>query len=130
MGILGRVKKEKNTDATSVVQTGTSISHPFWQLNGYTPLSDVNDRVYHAMREGVPIIDSAIAKIVRLVGGFRFETGNDRLDKQMNDFFASINVGGNQTGIQAFVDGYLDQELEKARAVIYKEDPDDPSAER
>ena len=28
------------------------------------------------------------------------------------------------------VDGYLDQELEKARAVIYKEDPDDPSAER
>ena len=28
------------------------------------------------------------------------------------------------------VDGYLDQELEKARAVIFKEDPDDPAAER
>ena len=28
------------------------------------------------------------------------------------------------------VDGYLDQELEKARSVIYKEDADDPSAER
>ena len=28
------------------------------------------------------------------------------------------------------VDGYLDDELKKARAVIFKEDPDDPAAER
>ncbi len=117
MGILGRVKKDKNTDATSVVQTGSSISHPFWQLNGYTPLSNVSDRVYYAMREGVPIIDSAIAKIVRLVGGFKFETGNATLDEQMNCFFSNINVGGNQTGIQAFVDTYLDQLLTYGSAI-------------
>lgn len=28
------------------------------------------------------------------------------------------------------IDGYLDHELEKARSVIFKEDPDDPAAER
>lgn len=28
------------------------------------------------------------------------------------------------------IDGYLDAELEKARSVIYREDPDDPAAER
>lgn len=117
MGIFGRDKKDKNTDATSVVQTGANASHPFWQLSGYTPLSNVNDRIYYAMREGVPIIDSAITKIVRLVGGFRFETGNELLDRQINSFFANINVGGNRYGIQAFVDTYLDQLLTYGSAI-------------
>lgn len=111
MGIFSRVKKDKNTDSTSVVQTGNSVTHPFWQLSSYSPLSSVNDRVYSAMREGVPIVDSAINKIVRLVGGFKFETGNEKLDYQMNTFFSNINVGGNRCGIQCFIDTYLDQLL-------------------
>ena len=111
MGIFSRVNKDKNTDSTSVVQTGNSSAHPFWQFNSYTPLSSMNDRIYDAMREGVPIIDSAINKIIRLVGGFEFKTGNDDIDNQMNTFFSSVNVGGNRYGIQCFIDTYLDQLL-------------------
>lgn len=35
----------------------------------------------------MPIIDSAINKIVRLMGGFELDCGDDRLNDDMNRFF-------------------------------------------
>lgn len=69
------------------------------------------------LRQSVPIIDVAISKIVRLCSGFRFETGNERLDCEMNEFFENISVGGNQQGINMFVSAYLEQLLTYGSAV-------------
>lgn len=119
---MGIFKKDRtslddnSTSTTSSVQTSSKSSHPFWGLNSYTPLNH-DARVYQALREGVPIIDSAINKIVRLMGGFEFKTGNDIVDAKMMDFFQNINVGGNQIGIQAFVDNYMEQLLTYGSAV-------------
>lgn len=118
MSIFARSKKSSNApDSACVVQTGNTAGHPFWQLNGYTPLSDGTDSLYYALREGVPIVDSAINKIVRLIGGFTFETGNENLDREMGEFFDTVNVGGNQQGIQSFVDGFFDQLLTCGTAI-------------
>lgn len=118
MSIFARSKKSSNSpDSACVVQTGNTAGHPFWQLNGYTPLSDGTDSLYYALREGVPIVDSAINKIVRLIGGFTFETGNENLDREMGEFFDTVNVGGNQQGIQSFVDGFFDQLLTCGTAI-------------
>lgn len=119
MSIFKREKaKEQVLDSgTASVQTGSNSSHPFSQLNGYTPLASVNNRVYDSLREGVPIIDSAINKIVRLMGGFELVTGDENIDNAMRIFFDSVNVGGNQMGIQAFVDNYVDQLLTYGTAV-------------
>ncbi len=76
-----------------------------------------NRRIYAALRESVPIIDAAISKIVRLCGDFRFETGNAALDAEMNGFFASVSVGGNQTGIHSFLSVYLSELLTYGSAV-------------
>lgn len=81
-----------------------------------SPLN-VDNHIYRALREGVPIVDSAIQKIVRLIGDFQFKTGNEKLDAQINDFFENVVVGGNQRGIHAFVDNYLDQLLTYGTAV-------------
>jgi hypothetical protein len=78
---------------------------------------NVNNHIYRSLREGVPIIDSAINKIVRLMGGFEFKTGDDGLDECINNFFSSINVGGNQSGIQAFIDSYMEQLLTYGTAI-------------
>lgn len=80
-------------------------------------MSNVNNRVYAALREGVPIIDSAINKIIRLMGGFTFVTGNETVDRSMKAFFESVNVGGNQRGIYAFADNYMDQLLTYGSAI-------------
>ena len=118
MSIFARSKKSSNSpDSACVVQTGNTAGHPFWQLNGYTPRSDGTDSLYYALREGVPIVDSAINKIVRLIGGFTFETGNENLDREMGEFFDTVNVGGNQQGIQSFVDGFFDQLLTCGTAI-------------
>ena len=116
---MGIFKKSKSVEdsATTAVQTAGYSSHPYSQLSSYTALASADSRVYRALRDGVPIIDSAINKIVRLMGGFRFVTGNDALDRELNGFFNAVNVGGNQTGIQSFVDTFMQQLLTYGTAI-------------
>ena len=120
---MGIFKKDKNKtqpapdENSTAVMTSSISSHPFWQLSGYVPMAGTDGKIYKSLREGVPIIDAAIYKIVRLMGGFEFVTGDDALDRHINAFFGRINVGGNQTGIQAFVDGYVEQLLTYGTAI-------------
>ena len=99
------------------VQTAGESCHPFASISSYTPLSQYNNRIYRSIREGVPIIDSAINKIVRLMGGFEISCGDDNTDKAMKGFFSKINVGGNQQGIYAFVDNFMSQLLTYGSAI-------------
>lgn len=127
MSIFNRNKgseSEKNTESAVTAQTGSLRAHPFNMLRGYVPMN-ADNRIYSALREGVPIIDSAINKIVRLMGGFEFVTDSKYLDDEINTFFSRINVGGNQKGIQAFVDNYMEQLLTYGTAIgemLYDED--------
>lgn len=116
MGLFGKSKKAKPENAACAVQTSMAASHPFYQLGAFTPLG-ANGRIYASLRESVPVIDTAILKIIRLCSDFHFETGNERLDEEINDFFANINVGGNQTGIDAFVSTYLSELLTYGTAI-------------
>lgn len=119
MSIFGK-GKNKNSDiapATASVQTAGQNCHPFRYLGGYTPLAKANNGIYRSLREGVPIIDSAINKIVRLMGGFEFDCKNDRLSSEVNRFFSTVNVGGNQQGIQSFVDNFMNQLLTYGSAI-------------
>ena len=120
----GRKKEESASPITTAVQTGSVSAHPFSSICAYTPLEGMNGGIYRALRESVPIIDSAVNKIVRLIGGFEFSTGDEALDNELNAFFSKINVGGNRTGISAFADTFCDQLLTYGTAVgemIYDE---------
>lgn len=120
MGIFKRERKngeKSSVEASTSVQTSSQNTHPFRYLNGYTPLENTDNQVYRSIREGVPLIDSAINKIIRLMGGFEFKTGDDALDKRVNEFFETVNVGGNQQGINAFVDNFMSQLLTYGTAV-------------
>ena len=116
MGIFKRDKRESvDTNSTAVVQTGSTNSNPYWN-SSCSPIN-ADARIYRALREGVPIVDSAIMKIIRLIGDFEFKTGNESIDAQIKEFFDSVCVGGNQYGIHAFVDNYLDQLLTYGTAI-------------
>jgi len=120
LGIFRKSREDKPAElnaGSTAIMTSSVSSHPFRQIGSYVPMTGTNGRVYKSLREAVPIIDAAIYKIVRLMGGFEFCTGNDGLDKSINEFFGRINVGGNQTGIQAFVDNYVEQLLTYGSAV-------------
>lgn len=107
MGLFSKRKSGKAAGtAAAAVQTSAFSNHPFVNLGGFMNLG-LNNRVYKSLRENVPVIDAAVLKIIRLINDFEFETGNGQTDEQMNKFFEGICVGGNQTGISAFVSTYL-----------------------
>ena len=115
---MGLFNKSKNASgsACTAVQTSSVSAHPFGRLNNSVSLNH-GSYIYSMLRQSVPIIDVAISKIVRLCSGFKFETGNEKIDSDMNEFFENISVGGNQQGINMFVSAYLEQLLTYGYAV-------------
>lgn len=113
---MNQKKKRDSTLTASSVQTSANSRHPYYQLSSYMPMNSMS-RVYVELRRAVPIIDSAVNKLVRLSEGFHFETGSQSLDDEINSYFNQINVGGNQQGISCFVSNYLNQLLTFGTAI-------------
>lgn len=116
MGLFNSRKKKETVLSASAVQTSAGARHPYYNLTTYMPMNS-KSRIYLQLRQAVPIIDAAINKIVRLAEGFHFETDNAVLDENINSFFDTVNVGGNQQGIFSFVSNYLNQLLTFGTAV-------------
>ncbi len=64
-------ERRKKEPPAPVVQVRQGEGHPFGVLDRYTPLQPGEVQLYRAIREGVPIVDAAIWKLVRLCGGVR-----------------------------------------------------------
>ena len=67
--------------------------------------------LYRQLRENVPIIDAAVMRLVRLLGGFELQCADERVQARLAEFLGMIPVGGTQRGISAFVGGYFEQLL-------------------
>lgn len=68
-------------------------------------------KLYEALRNGVPIIDAAILKIIRLIGGFTLSCGDKRAEAELNKFAQTVRVGSLSIGLESFVCAYLDSLL-------------------
>ncbi len=108
-------RSEKPASAAAAAQLREGQSHPFGLLKGYVPLCDGQSRLYQSMREAVPILDSAITKLVRLCGGFRVVCGKQ--EERLAEFLRTVPCGRGQRGISAFLAAYLDSLLTYGRAV-------------
>ncbi|MCL2107285.1 MAG: phage portal protein [Oscillospiraceae bacterium] len=81
--------------------------------------------LYRQLRESVPIIDAAVFRLVRLLGGFRVTCENEPLEKRLNEALTLLPVGGNQWGVHAFAATYFEQLLTYGTALgelILRED--------
>ncbi|HHU22068.1 MAG TPA: phage portal protein [Clostridiales bacterium] len=103
--------------AAPLIQMRSSRRHPFGVFDGYVPLGDGEARLYRAVREAVPVVDAAIMKMIRLVGGFTVECGDGRAREELSEFLRTVNVGRGQRGINSFLDSYLDSMITCGRAV-------------
>jgi len=107
LGIL----KKRTVSRISAPVTQAMTRHPFGILEGYAPLSAPQNRLYYALREAVPIIDAAIFKIVRLIGGFEVVSADPGAQKMLDEFIGNVPVGGNRRGLNAFIETYFEQLL-------------------
>lgn len=73
--------------------------------------------MYEALRETVPVIDAAIGKLVRLCGGFKVICADKTAEKLLNQFLEVVPCGAVNRGINAFVSGTLERLLTYGTAV-------------
>lgn len=120
MGLFKKIKNLKNQNFGAGVQTvSTNVQnqHPFSDLHNYKPLSNCEHRLYSTLKEAVPIIDAAISKIVRLVGGFSIVCDDKQIEYLINKFLESVQVNSCGRGINSFILTHLNQLLTFGTAV-------------
>lgn len=115
MGWLDRRRRQE--DRPPQVQLREESAHPFGAMRGYVPLQNGEIRLYRSIREAVPIVDAAILKLIRLVGGVQAEAREPAAREGLERFLRTVPVGRGQRGMDAFLDGYLDSLLTCGRAV-------------
>ncbi len=110
-------KNRKYRRKTATVQTSRAKTLPFLGLDNYSPLGGAEEKMYDALREAIPVIDAAIDKILRLVGGVDVKCRSKAAQKEMDTFLKSVRVGAAGIGIEAFLQQYLDRLLTWGTAV-------------
>lgn len=73
--------------------------------------------LYDRIRNTVPIIDSAIMKIIRLTGGFRVICEDERLQPEIDYFLENVPVGLDGKSLNVFIDNFLDSILTYGSAI-------------
>ena len=111
------LRRKRQAQSAQSVQLRTAGHHPFSALDGYVPLRRGEIEIYRAIREAVPLVDAAIVKIIRLVGGFTVACGNKEAQRGLEAFLRTVPVGRAQRGIDQFMEQYLDSLLTCGRAV-------------
>ena len=116
MSLLSRKKNERGV-AAATVQLRDAGRHPFVQLDGYVPLNHGEIALYRAIREGIPVVDAAICKLVRLCGGVSVVCRDPQAQEGLERFLRTVPTGRGQRGLQSFLDCYLDSMITCGRAV-------------
>lgn len=73
--------------------------------------------LFDRLRYAVPVIDAAIMKIIRLTGGFRLVSSDERWQEQLDRFCDTVPVGLTGTSLGCFADAFLDSMLTYGSAV-------------
>ncbi len=114
---IGKRKKKNSEDLSVSVPQTSKNSHPFANLSGYFPSDKVDLTLYSSLREGVPIIDAAILKLVRLLGTFEVKCKNKQAEESLKYFLKNVKVGSVGKGIDKFVSCFFEQFLTYGTAV-------------
>ncbi|MDR0315244.1 MAG: phage portal protein [Oscillospiraceae bacterium] len=116
---MGLIKKRATQEpaGTHSVQTSRDTKNPFCVLDTYSPLKDSQTQLYTALREAVPIIDAAIFKLVRLIGGFKITLDDQNAQEEIAYFLETVQVNGTSYGIHSFISSYFEQLLTFGTAV-------------
>lgn len=80
-------------------------------------LRKVSGDFYEVLREGIPIIDSAIRRLISLNGTIRVIGDNGPLVRELEDFCTNVPVNDMQKGIHAFLENASNETFEQGFAL-------------
>ncbi len=112
-------RKKKKTEQ-AVMQTAVSSGYSeslFSYFGSHNAYNGCERQLYRSLRENIPIIDAAVYKIIRLIGGFKIQCENKKISEEINRFLDNVRVNSCESGISSFISGYADQLLTYGTAV-------------
>ena len=89
-------RKKDGPTAAAPVQLRETGRHPFGLLGGYVPLRSGETRLYRAVREAVPVVDAAIYKLIRMVGGVTAACDDKAAEQALQAFLRTVPAGRGQ----------------------------------
>ncbi len=110
------MKRKQKEIGAAACQLRSTQGYPFGTLKGFVPLGTGEDRIYRQLREAIPVLDAAVAKLVRLSGGFSVQCRNRAAQEKLDRFLRTVPTGHGQVGMDSFMAGYLDSLLTVGRA--------------
>ncbi|MBR1483346.1 MAG: serine/threonine protein phosphatase [Ruminococcus sp.] len=116
--MFGR-KKQDGREVKRVAQTvpKSTAGSPLFGLSRYAAQTGAERQLYTALRESVPIIDAAIGKIIRLIGGFHILSDNALCEREAQRFIREVRCNGTGQGLTGFLGTYFDTLLTYGEAV-------------
>ena len=121
MKLFKRNKNDKKTvrETEKIAQSvmGSSFSNPFRVMDRYIPSSNNQYFLYSALREAIPVIDSAINKLVRLLGTFDVICESKEAEYGLKCFLENVKTNGSNIGFKCFISSYFDRLLTYGTAV-------------
>lgn len=115
---MGLFKNKKQTSAKiAQTVTGNGFNNPFNVFNSYVPLNNSQHLLYASLREAIPIIDSAINKLVRLIGTFEVSCESKQAEQELKRFLDTVKTGGGNIGFKCFLSSYFDTLLTYGTAI-------------
>ena len=109
--------RKQTAPAAALIQLREAGHHPFGLLGQYVPMRSGEIRLYRAVREAVPVVDAAIYKLIRMVGGVAAACSDPAAERALGEFLRTVPAGRGQYGVNAFLEGYLDSLLTCGRAI-------------
>lgn len=103
-------KRWGTPEKSCCVQTGRTTVDTLWGGLG-TPLQDNQGKLYEEMRRTVPVVDAAVNKIIRLVGGFEVYCDDPWCKGELQRFYREVQVGPAAAGLDQFIFQYLNDLL-------------------
>lgn len=123
-GVEGRGEGKKETKSPDDVAISTSpqitTGSPQAQMSGAfakKELRKVDPAFYEVLREGIPLIDGAIGRLVSLNGTVKIIGDNMALVKELEDFCLNIPVNDMQKGIHAFHQNFANETFEQGFSI-------------
>lgn len=109
--------KRARGGGVAATQLRTEEGLRFAGLGGQVALGGSEANLYRGIRQSIPILDGAVGKLIRLVGGFTVTCTAPGARREMDDFLRRVPVGRGQVGLDSFLSSYLDSMLTYGRAI-------------
>lgn len=99
----------------AVPQTGRKFLTDYYSYNNGLNIHQL--RLFETLKKEIPIINAAICKTAKLIGGCQIKCQTDIATKQLNEFLNNIQVNGCGTSLETFISIYTEQLLTFGTAI-------------